>query len=644
MDAGSAVALPTQVAAAVGTVAVSAPPRPALVVFGIIFVALVLFVSELIPNDVTAIGVIVSLVVLEPYTGVDAIAGIQGFANPATVTIIAMYILSEGVNRTGIVERIGAAISRVTRGEERRLAAATVGTTGLSAGFVNNTPIVAVFIPMVVGLAERSGISPSKLLLPLSYAAMLGGTLTLIGTSTNILAGGLSRELLGRPIGMFEFTSLGIVVLLVGAAYLLTVGRRLTPERIPAKADAVARFNVQPYLSRLAVRDDSPLVGVPIRTAFAAEFDAIEAGSPADDNGVALLLVERADETIHGARSDRPIEPGDELVVRAPRARLRELASEYGLRRARRATVTDETLRSAAVESRLVEALVSPESSAIGDSLGELSLRDRFDATVLAVRRDENLHHERLSEFVLEPGDTLLLQTTDDGGRLLAADDEFLLTGGFAAELQALAEAKPEPLSATARIALPTMAGVVIVAGLGLVPIVIAALGGAFVMLATGCLTTSDAYEAVNWNVIFLLAGVIPLGLAMQATGGTVWLAGLLEALSGAISLVGLLLVFYVLTGLLSNVITPVASVILMIPVAVDTAIAAGRDPFSFLLAVMFASSAAFMTPVGYQTNLMVYGPGGYRFVDYLRVGGPLQFLIAIVVTVGVWGIWGVAA
>ncbi|AUX08185.1 citrate transporter [Halalkaliarchaeum desulfuricum] len=644
MDAGSAGAFHTPIATDFAPVALSAPPRSALVVFGIIFVALVLFVTELFPNDVTAIGVIVSLVVLEPYTGVDATAGIQGFANPATVTIIAMYILSEGVNRTGIVERLGAAISRVTRGEERRLAAATVGTTGLSAGFVNNTPIVAVFIPMVVGLAERSGISPSKLLLPLSYAAMLGGTLTLIGTSTNILAGGLSRELLGRPIGMFEFTSLGIVVLVVGAAYLLTVGRRLTPERIPAKATAVDRFDVQPYLSRLVVRDDSPLVGVPIRKAFANETDASDAEGPIEDDSVALLLVERADETIHGSTSDRPIEPGDELVVRAPRARLRELAAEYGLRRARRATVTDETLRSGAVESRLVEALVSPESSAIGDCLGDLSLRDRYDATVLAVRRGEKLHHEGLAEFVLEPGDTLLLQTTDDGGRLIADDDEFLLTGGFAAELQALDAEKPEPLSPTAPIALSTMAGVVIVAGIGLLPIVIAALGGAFVMLATGCLTTSDAYEAVNWNVIFLLAGVIPLGLAMQATGGTVWLAGLLEALSGVISLVGLLLVFYVLTGLLSNVITPVASVILMIPVAVDTAAVAGGDPFSFLLGVMFASSAAFMTPVGYQTNLMVYGPGGYRFVDYLRVGGPLQFLIAIVVTVGIWGIWGVAA
>ena len=258
----------------------------ALIVFGLIGVALVLFVSEVIPNDVTAIGIIVALAAVEPVSGIEVGIGsreaISGFANPATITIVAMYMLSAGIQNTGLVQRLGIYLAEFTRGSESRALAATVCTTGPIAGFINNTPVVAIFIPMITDLAEKSGVSPSKLLLPLSYAAILGGTLTLIGTSTNILASDFSRELLdGRTIGMFEFSALGLVILLIGIAYLMTVGRWLTPARIPVDADLIEEFALEDHLAKVQVRQGSPVIGRTVDSLDdAPPVDEVETGFP----------------------------------------------------------------------------------------------------------------------------------------------------------------------------------------------------------------------------------------------------------------------------------------------------------------------------------------------------------------------------
>ena len=608
-----------------------------LVVFGLVVVALGAFVSEALPPDVTAVGVIVSLAVLEPFTGVPAADAISGFASPATVTILAMYILSEGVQRTGVVERLGAAIGRVTEGDETRLLAATVGTTGLSAGVVNNTPVVAVFIPMVTGLAERAGVSRSKLLLPLSYAAMLGGTLTLVGTSTNLLASDFARQLPGRgPIGMFEFTPLGILVLLVGVAYLLTVGRWLTPARVPPDETLTAGYGLEDRLSRLVVHPRSPLVGEPIEA-------AIETFAADSDLAVDLLKVERNGETFHARGTDRVIEPADALIVRGSVQHARLLARRYRLRRLPRDPVRQADL--VTDESALVETVLLQGSRFVGRTAADSRLAGQYDSTVLAVLRDGEFLHETIDTVVLEAGDTLLLHTTPDDVAYLQERGDLaparVAAGDEAAFVADDGENVP-PLSPTTPYALGIMGGVIGLAALGLVPVVIAALGGVFAMVATGCLTTSDAYDAVSWSVVFLLAGVLPLGVALQRTGGAEFLASLLVGSAEVLPLLAVLGLFYLLTGVLASLITPVASVVLMIPVAVDTATRIGGDPFSFLLAVTFAASAAFATPIGYQTNLMVYGPGGYRFTDYVRVGAPLQLLLAVVVTLGIATLFGV--
>jgi len=607
-----------------------------LVVFGLIGVALVLFVTEWLSPDITAIGILVSLVVFEPYTNVPPADAIGGFASSATVTIIAMYILSAGIQETGIVDRLGLYLARLTKGSDRKLLGATVGTTGISAGIINNTPVVAVFIPMITGLAEKSRISPSKLLLPLSYAAMLGGTLTLIGTSTNILASDLSRDLAAQSpqqypslhaFSMFEFTPVGIVVLLVGIAYLMTIGRRLTPARIEPTADLTAEFDLDDHLSRVSVREGSPLVGHVIGEAD----EMIESEL---DIELDLLQVERDAET-YFADSDHRLEIDDVLLVRSTLQDLNRVTEAFDLRQRPRDGVEAVDLSGTDEPGTLVEAITLPESRLIGRTISETKLGERFDTTVLAIRRGETLLQSGLGDVVIGAGDTLLLQSTPEAIEYLDETGAVVVTQRAKSD-RPHPDAPPDdvaPLSPKTPIALGIMAGVIGLAALDLLPIVIAALGGVFAMVATGCLRANEAYDAVSWNVIFLLAGVIPLGVAMQRTGGAELIAELLVQSADVLPVFAVLVLFYVLTGLLANVITPVASVVLLVPIAAETASSIGAKALTFVMVVMFAASSAFMTPIGYQTNLMVYGPGGYKFTDYLRVGAPLQALLSVVAT-----------
>ncbi|OYR59209.1 SLC13 family permease [Halorubrum halodurans] len=607
-------------------------PTAPLVVFALIGVALGLFVSEVIPNDVTAIGIVVALAALEPWTGVDARAAISGFANAATVTIVAMYMLSAGIQRTGLVQRLGVHLARLTRGSETRALAATVGTTGPIAGVINNTPVVAVFIPMITDLARETGISPSKLLLPLSYAAILGGTLTLVGTSTNLLASEFAATLLDRgPIGMFEFTALGAVVLVVGLAYLMTVGRWLTPARIPADADLVEEFELGDFLAELAVAPDSSLVDHPIeglddRTAAA----------------VTPLQVRRDGETFLAAGTDQRFRAGDVVVVNGPRTAVNRVRRRFGLRRVGPDGISEESFTGGDSSHRLGKAVVPESSKFRGETLSESRLEAFHGMTVLAIRRGSDLIRTDLESVPLEAGDLLLVQTTPESVEYFAEGDDLLVIPEDPLDRLEEGAGTAAPLSSETPVAVAIMVAVVGLAALDALPIVIAALGGVFAMVVTGCLSSADAYDAVSWNVVFLLAGVIPLGLAMEATGGAALLAEALVATGAVLPIVAVLFLCYLVTGLLANVITPVATVVLMIPIAVDAAARLDASGFTFLLAVTFASATSFMTPVGYQTNLMVYGPGGYEFTDFLRVGGPLQLLLSVVTTLGIVALWGI--
>ncbi|MBV0902376.1 SLC13 family permease [Haloarcula salina] len=616
-----------------------------LFVFAVIVAALALFATEALPVDVTAIGVMVALMLAEPVTTVAADAGLladpvyvlhqpgdgvspldrglSGFASTATITVLAMFILSDGVQRTGIVQILGAKIASLTGTSESRQLGATVGLVAPISGFINNTAAVAILLPMVSDIAHSGKLSPSKLLLPLSYASMFGGMLTLIGTSTNILASQLSAELLGQPFGMFEFTKLGVVVTIVGTVYLLTVGRYLVPARIPADEDLTDEFEMGEYLTEVVVREDSPLIGRTVAEALrVSEFD------------VDIVQLVRENRTFLEPFGQKAIRAGDVFAVRTDRDTLVELLDAEGLDLLPDVEVDDAELESASERQNLVEVVIAPGSSLIGETLASSNFRQRYDATVLALRHGQELYRQRMDRVGLRIGDTLLVQATAESIDRLNRNNDFIV----AQEVQ-----RPDFRRSKIPVAVGIVAAVVGVAALTPIHIVVSALAGALAMLLTGCLRPQELYDAVQWDVIFLLAGVIPLGIALQETGGADLLAELFVLAAPGLPALVVLGLMYVVTALLTNVISNNASVVLMIPVAVEAARQLDANAFAFVLAVTFAASTAFMTPVGYQTNLLVYGPGGYRFSDYLRVGAPLQAVFAVVTTLGIAYFWGLA-
>ncbi|MFU1781171.1 SLC13 family permease [Haloarcula japonica] len=621
-----------------------------LFVFAVIVAALVLFATEALPVDVTAIGVMVALMLAEPVTVLaadvgllaepvyvlhqagDGISplnrGLSGFASTATITVLAMFILSDGVQRTGIVQILGAKIASLTGDSETKQLGATVGLVAPISGFINNTAAVAILLPMVTDIAHKGKLSPSKLLLPLSYASMFGGMLTLIGTSTNILASQLSAELIGRPFSMFEFTQLGIIVTVIGTVYLLTVGRYLIPSRIPAEEDLTEEFEMGEYLTEVVVREDSPLIGQTVEEALrVSEFD------------VDIVQLVREKRTFLEPLGQKSIQAGDVFAVRTDRDTLVDLLDVEGLDVIPDVEVDDAELETANERKNLVEVVVAPGSSLIGETLVSTSFRQRYDATVLALRHGQELYRQRMDHVTLRIGDTLLVQATPESIERLNRNNDFIV---------AQEVARPDFRRSKIPIAIGIVAAVVGVAALTPIHIVISALGGALAMVLTGCLRPPELYDAVQWDVIFLLAGVIPLGIALQETGGADLLAELFVMGAGSVLTAGgglavVLGLMYLVTALLTNIISNNASVVLMIPVAIETAQQLNANAFAFVLAVTFAASTAFMTPVGYQTNLLVYGPGGYRFTDYLKVGAPLQAVFAVATTLGIAYFWGLA-
>ena len=599
------------------------------IIFALVGLAGLLFGLELVPNEIAALGILVLLVVLEPWTQMGPTDALSGFSSPATITVVAMFILSEGVRRTGVVRLIGRKLRQLTGRSEFRHLAATVGISGPLAGIVNNTPVVAVLIPTLVDLAKENRVSPSKLLIPLSYASMMGGMLTLIGTASTILASDLSARLIDHPIGMFEFTHLGLLVLAVGTGYLLTVGRRLIPERIRPAQDLTETFRMRAYLDRVRVSTNSPLVG-----------KTIEEGMPGIGLDLDVLQIVRGDTVYIGPFTDQTIAEGDLLTIRADASTRSDFIDRMGLEELPLRHVSDDAFIDET--HTLLECTVPPDSKLEGETLISSAFRNRYGATVLAVRRGDAVVRDAVESETLHEGDSLLLQTTRDQEALLETVRDLVVTRSTPATHRS-----PEAEEGTNRrdkmpLALSIVGAVVAGAAVGLYPIVVMALAGVVAMVVTGCVKTDEAYAAVSWNVFFLMSGVIPLGLAMQKTGAAAYLAGSILTVTEALPLVLILGLFYLLTALLANLIGNNASVIIMIPIAVDAALRVGGNPFAFVLAVTFAASTAFMTPVGYQTNLMVYTPGGYRFGDFLRAGAPLQLLLAVVTTLGIWAFWGV--
>nr|WP_275040481.1 SLC13 family permease [Haloterrigena salina] len=622
-----------------------------VVVFGIILLALVLFVTEWLPIDVTAILVMVLLMVLGAdgvvnFTQISTAEGTSGFSNSATITVLAMLILSSGISRTGVVQIVGRKMSAFAGEDLDKQLLATIGVSGPISGFINNTPVVAILVPVVSDIAHKGKTSPSKLLIPLSYASMFGGMLTLIGTSTNILASDVSARLLDHPFSMFEFTQLGIIVLIVGSIYLMTVGHRLLPERVPVEEDYVQEYAIEEYLTEVVVNDDSPIVGTTVEEAIDhVEFDAD------------IIQVVRDDEEFIEPIGQKTIRAGDLLRLRADRDTVQQFVDRETLTLSGSPETAAELEPDEVPDRTLVEVVVPRGSFLVGESLESSTFRQRYDATVLAFRSRGETVREDMDERRIRVGDTLLVQAAPDSIDRLSGNDDFIVAHE-PEEPDYRSEKIPHAVAIMAGVvgfvAVPwgavgaALAGATGVAAFEAMsalslPILVTALAGVVAMVATGVLKPTEIYDAVEWDVIFLLAGIIPLGMALEQTGGADLLGSLVAATGSYLPILGVLWVFYLATGLITGVISNNASVVLMLPVAVETANQIGANPFAFVLAVTFAASTAFLTPVGYQTNLFVYGPGGYKFTDFVRVGAPLQLLLSVVTVLGIEFFWGVA-
>ena len=565
--------------------------------------AVVLFVTEKFSTDIVAILVMVVLLVSRVLTPAE---GLAGFANTATVTVGAMFVLSAGMFRSGAVNFVGRGLGRLARHSSGLMLFVLMVGVGVLSSFLNNTAAVAILIPVVIVVARRADTSPSKLLMPLSFASMFGGMCTVLGTSTNILASAISEQAGLGAFGMFEFTKLGVIFFAVGVTYMMTVGRKLVPDH-RGRGDLTTSFGLGDYLTDLILQADSKSVG-----------KALESAPLVKDLGIEVLQIRRGEDTLRPTPETVLCE-NDVLRIQGNLRTINELKDRAGVAFGMSVKWRDEDLQS--TDTRLVEAVVGPSSPLAGKSLAESRLRENFGASVLAVRQHGTLRHSEFENITLMPGDTLLIDVPNDQIEHLTEQRVFLVVSRAGI---------PRFNWPKAAKALAIVVSVVVVAATGLLPIVAAAATGALAMVLSRCISTDEAYGAIEWNVLFLLAGMLSLGAAMEKTGASTMLAeGMVNAVGG-FGPIALLAAFFGATMLLTEVMSNNATVALLLPIAITTAHSIDANPRTFMFAVVFAASSSFMTPVGYQTNTMIYGPGQYRFVDFVRVGAPLNLIFWI--------------
>jgi di/tricarboxylate transporter len=575
-------------------------------VLGLMVVAVVLFVSDRLRSDLVAMIILGALLLSGIITPVE---GFSGFGHPATVAVAAMFVLSAGLERTGAVAGVGEILARLGRRSPRGALVGMMGAIGTISAFINNTAAVAILLPPVLTMARRIRTSPSKLLIPLSFASIFGGICTLIGTSTNLLVSSMAEQHGQPPIGMFELTGVGLALAFAGLIYMATLGSRLLPDRGHG-ADLTEEFDVGSYLTELEIVPGSKLIGATVGSCALTETE------------VDVLAVVRQGQTMTLPQVNSVLEEGDVLWVRTDLDAMKTLraADWIKIRHGRR--WEDRGLE--ATDATIIEAVVAPGSSLAGKSLKETGFRNRFGATVLAIRHHDHIQHSRLATTPLSAGDALLIEAPRDQIARLKSQREFVVVS----DVGSLDEHPRRKITA-----MIIVAGVIIAAASGAVHIAAAALTGAILLVLTGSLALEEAYRAVDWQVVFLLGGILPLGIALEKTGGADLLAeGLIDGVGGY-GPMAILAALYMATTLLTAFMSNTATAALLVPIAITAASSLGIDPRPLLIAIAFGASASFITPVGYQTNLLVYGPGSYRFSDYIKVGLPLTLIFWLIAT-----------
>lgn len=582
----------------------------ALVVILVTAATVVLFVTEWLSIDLIGLLVIVTLVL----TGTLSIEdGVAGFSSRALITIACMFVLSAGLIRTGALEVLSSAMFGVAKGKKPLLVIALMVTVAVSSAFVNNTPVAVIFLPVVLDVCMRLDVAPSRLLLPMSYASILGGTCTLIGTSTNLIVAQVAEQNGFGQIGMFELTLPGLIFAVIGFLYLATIGRKLLPRRASVSS-AMKGGKIREFVTEIQFSAGSPLVG--------KTFQEVVARVP----GVTPLMVIRGEETHMAPLRANPrtqfIREGDVLLLRGDPSSINALVSKEGISLPHG---LGELMSSpgAGKTMTMVELVINPNSPLLGRTMSNVDFSRKHGnaATIAILRRDEHLR-ERVGEIRLRMGDTLLVACDEDHLEDLRHTDEFILLEGVSHEMLRRDKAP---------IAVGIMGVMVVLAATGVAPIATLALAAVAAMVLTRCMSLRVAYSSIDSTIVVLIAGMLALGLALQQTGVAAMASDAMLGLLADYGPLAVLAGMYFLAMLVTAVVSNNAVGVLLTPIAMNAAISMGYHPAPFVFAVLFGASACFATPIGYQTNLFVYGPGGYRFTDYVRVGAPLNLLLFLV-------------
>lgn len=586
-----------------------------LIVLGVIVAAVILFITEWIGIDLIALMIVAVLVLTGVITPQE---GLSGFSDPATLTVAFMFVLSAALLRSGILRTIAPRLSDEMRKSEMKGMLILMLSVAFLSAFLNNTPIVAVFIPIVVQAARSAGLSASRMLMPLSFATIMGGTTTLIGTSTNILVSGIAADHGLAPFTMFQMAPMGIVLAIAGIAYMLFFGRKqLRKERDPTGLKE--RFGVKDYISEIELLPGAPSVGEQImnsRLVKELQTDIIE--------------IRRGEEVFTLPSGDMVLQAKDMLKVRCEAGHARELNADRHIRIHPAGTGSDlasEKGKAGQQGTKLVELVITGNSPLDGKTIGEADLMRIYRAIPLAVRKREEVINQRMEDIVLRPGDVILAEVRSHYVERLRELDR-TPESPFA-----ILDEQEGTIGFDKRSAIITglvLLGVVLSSAFALLPIVVSTLVGVCLIVITRCIPMEEIYNAIDWKIIFLMAGALSLGLAMTATGLADRIAHGLTSLLGAWGPEAVLAGIFICTVMLTEVMSNTATAALLAPIAISTAVALGVSPLPFLMAVTFAASASFMTPIGYQTNTMVYSAGRYKFTDFTRVGAPITLIFFI--------------